>query len=223
MANMLLIIKEEVKQMVSGKTLDALIPPIIYVVGNSLFGLKTGIILALLTGIILGIFRLLKKQSIFYAFGGILGIGIASAFAYFGDNASNYFLPKVITSGLLFLLALISVLIGRPLAAYVSHLARGWKLDWFFRPDIKPAYREVTIVWTALFLMRMIVQLILYRRGNVVELGFANILLGFPATFTVLILTLVYGMWRLKKLGGPGIEEFTEGKEAPWEGQKRGF
>lgn len=217
------MIKEEIKQMVSGKTIDALFPPIIYVVGNLIFGLETGIIMAISIAIIFGLYRLYKKQSVLYALGGLVGIGIASAFAYFGDNAANYFLPKVITSGTLFLLSLISLLVGKPMAAWASHLSRGWKLDWFFRSDIKPAYTEVTIVWTILFLLRMIVQWLLLQRGNLVELGWANILLGFPATFTILILSLLYGIWRLKNLGGPGIDEFIEGKEPPWKGQTRGF
>lgn len=223
MSNLFTQIKEEVTQFVTGKTIDALFPPIIYVIGNSLFGLKIGIILALSIAIILGLYRVYKKQNFLYALGGIAGIGIASAFAYFGDNAANYFLPKVITSGALFLLALISLIIGKPLAIWASHLSRGWKWEWFYRKDVKPAYREVTIVWTILFLTRMILQWILLKRGNLIELGWANILLGFPATLTVLILSFVYGFWRLRNLGGPGVEEFTEGKEPPWKGQTKGF
>lgn len=46
---------------------------------------------------------------------------------------------------------------------------------------------------------------------------------GLPATLIVLILTLIYGIWRLKNLGGPGIEEFRERKDPPWQGQKKGF
>lgn len=223
LSNIFIQIKEEVKQMVTGKTIDALFPPIVYVIGNSFFGLKIGIILALSIAIILGLYRVYKKESFLYALGGLIGIGIASAFAYFGNNAANYFLPKVITSGLSFLLGVISLIVGKPLAAWVSHLSRGWKLEWFFRDDVKPAYSEVTIVWTILFLIRMILQIILLRRGNLVELGWANIMLGFPATFIILILTLVYGMWRLKNLGGPGVDEFINEKEPPWKGQTRGF
>lgn len=96
-------------------------------------------------------------------------------------------------------------------------------VDWFLREDIKPAYREVTIVWTILVLIRLVLQIVFYQRGDLSELGWASILLGFPATLTVLILTLIYGVWRLKKLGGPGIHEFEAGKNPPWEGQKKGF
>ena len=153
----------------------------------------------------------------------MVGVLIASGFAYLAGNAANYFLPRVITSGFFFLVALISLIIGKPMAALASHITRGWSLDWFLRKDIKPAYREVTIAWGILFLTRMVLQIMLLRRANLVDVGIANILLGFPATFTVLILTYIYGIWRLKKLKGPGINEFMEGKEPPWEGQKKGF
>lgn len=216
-------IRDEVKQFVTGKTIDAIFPPLVYVVGNIAFGLKTGIILALSIALILSIFRAFKKQSVLYALGGMGGVIIASSFALLSDNAANYFLPKVITSGFLFFLALVSVLVGRPLAALLSHLTRGWELDWFWRKDIKPAYTEVTLAWAILFLFRMIIQLIVFNGGDLVQLGWANILLGFPTTLMVLILTLIYGIWRLKNLGGPGIDEFREGKEPPWQGQRKGF
>lgn len=109
------------------------------------------------------------------------------------------------------------------MAAVGSHITRGWTFEWFLRKDIKPAYTEVTIAWGLLFLARMILQIMLLRRASIVDVGLANILLGFPATFTVLILTYIYGIWRLKTLKGPGVYEFMEGKEPPWEGQKKGF
>ncbi len=223
MEKLLKDIGDELKSFLSGKTIDAVIPPIVYIIGNNLFGLKEGIILALSLAIILAIVRILKKESFLYAIGGIIGVVLASGFALVANNAANYFLPKIIGSGALFLVSTISVLIGKPLAAILSHISRGWKFEWFLRKDIKPAYREVTLVWALLFLGRMALQLFLYNRGNLTELGWASILLGFPATVTVLVLTLIYGSWRLKRLGGPGIDEFQEGKNPPWRGQKKGF
>lgn len=216
-------IGDELRQFLSGKTLDVVLPPIIYVIGNNLFGLKEGIILALSVAAILALFRVFKEESVLYALGGIGGVVLASGLALVADNAANYFLPKIIASGVFFLVAIISVFMGKPIAAILSHISRGWEFDWFLRADIKPAYREVTIVWALLFLGRMFLQMYLYKRGNLTELGLASILLGLPTTLTVLIVTLIYGIWRLKKLGGPGIDEFREGKAPPWEGQKKGF
>lgn len=216
-------IKDELKQFFSGKTVDALIPPIVYVLVNNLVGLKNAVIAALSIAVILALFRLLKKESILYALGGIAGVVFASGFALISDNAANYFLPKILGSAGLLLLLIISLIIGKPAAAILSHVSRGWVFDWFLREDIKPAYREVTIAWTILVLIRLVLQIVFYQRGDLSELGWASILLGFPATLTVLILTLIYGVWRLKKLGGPGIHEFEAGKNPPWEGQKKGF
>jgi hypothetical protein len=50
-----------------------------------------------------------------------------------------------------------------------------------------------------------------------------RILLGWPFIIALLIVTYLYGLWRLSKLGGPSVEEFKAGKSPPWEGQKRGF
>lgn len=220
---MLKDIKDELMQFLSGKTVDALIPPIIYVLLNNVTSLKYAVIGALSIAVLLALFRLFKKESIFYALGGIAGVAFASGFALLSDNAANYFLPKILGSGGLVLLLSISLFIGKPAAAVLSHLSRGWTFDWFLRDDIKPAYREVTIAWTILVLIRLVLQIFIYQRGDLTELGWASILLGFPATLTVLILTLVYGVWRLKKLGGPGIDEFEAGKNPPWEGQRKGF
>lgn len=216
-------IKDELMQFLSGKTVDTLIPPIIYVLVNNLAGLKIAVIAALSVALLLALFRLFKKESILYALGGIVGVVFASGIALISDNAANYFLPKILGSAGLFLLLMISLLIGKPAAAILSHLSRGWQFDWFLRKDIKPAYLEVTIAWTILVFLRLVLQIIIYQRGDLSELGWASILLGFPATLSVMILTLVYGVWRLKKLGGPGIHEFEAGKKAPWEGQKKGF
>lgn len=223
MNNLFRDILDELKQFVTGKTIDALFPPIVYLIGNALFGLETGVILAIGLALILGIARAIRKESIIYALGGSLGVVIASGFALISNSAASYFLPRVIGSGVLFLTSLTSLIIGKPLAAILSHITRGWNFQWFMRKDIKPAYREVTVAWTILLLTRTILQWLLYKRANLVELGWSSIILGFPATLSILILTLIYGIWRLQNLGGPGVDEFEEGKEAPWRGQKKGF
>lgn len=97
-------------------------------------------------------------------------MSIASGLAYITKNAASYFIPAIINSFILIILALGSLVIKKPLAAWASHLTRGW-----------------------------------------------------PFTITILIISYIYGVWRLKELGGPGVEEFQENKEPPWEGQKKGF
>jgi hypothetical protein len=50
-----------------------------------------------------------------------------------------------------------------------------------------------------------------------------NILLGWPATILLLVVSYLYGTWRLQNLSGPSVEEFEQGAKPPWDGQRRGF
>jgi len=81
----------------------------------------------------------------------------------------------------------------------------------------------VTTLWLVLFVLRGVLQLILIQDQNLSGLFIINTLLGMPLTVLVLLLSYIYGIWRLKKLGGPGIEEYRENAPMPWKGQTRGF
>ena len=62
-----------------------------------------------------------------------------------------------------------------------------------------------------------------FQKGDVDTLGFLRLFLGWPFILVLLLTTYQYGLWRLKKLRGPNIEEFKAGKQSPWKGQQRGF
>lgn len=214
---------EELTSVLSGKTLDAIFPPLLFVVLNNVVSLQTAIIGALGIATLLGIIRLMKKQKAFYALTGWLGVALAGGFALLANNATNYFLPGII-SNIVFVLAIFtSIIIGKPMAALASHLTRGWSLQWFWRDDIKPAYREVTWMWLMLIFMRTLLQIYLFLQDSVNELVWVNILLGLPFTIFILLLSYIYGLWRLKQLKGPGIEEYNSQKQPPYKGQTRGF
>lgn len=216
-------ILEELNSVLSGKSLDAILPPFVYLFVNGQFGLTAAVVLAGLVALGFGLFRRLKKQSSSYALGGLVGVLLAGGLALIADNATNYFLPGILSNALILLIAVISLITDRPMAAYVSHLTRGWTLTWFWLKSIKPAYREVTWLWTAFFLMRTLIQITLYTQADVSALVWANTLMGLPVTIVILVISYVYGIWRLRTLKGPGIEEYNSGKQAPYRGQTRGF
>ena len=216
-------ILEELRSIFLNKTFDAVLPPLVYAVSNSIFGLKLAVILAVLTALFNFTRRIIKKENWKYSLAGLIGVIFASSLAFLSNNASNYFIPALTTSTLFLLASVITVLIGKPLAAWASHLSRGWPLEWFWRKDVKPAYREVTIFWAIYFALRLSIQVNLFFSEAVLNLAWVNILLGWPTIIVVLTISYIYGVWRLSNLGGPGVDEFKKGKEPPWEGQKRGF
>ena len=221
-----MIIKEiaqELKRVVTGKTVDAMIPPFLYIIANTFLELRMAVLLSLTASVALVLLRLAQKKSWKYAFSGFLGMLIAACFALIADNAANYYTPKLLSSLGLMALSLISLLAKKPLVAWLSHLSRGWELSWFWRSDIRPAYTEVTFFWFLLFTARALLQFFLLTSENIAGLFILNTLLGLPVTLTILILSYIYGMWRLKHLGGPSIEEHRNGLPKPWKGQSRGF
>jgi len=216
-------IAEELQSVLSGQTVDAVLPPLLFVIANGFLRLEIAVWGALGLAIFLTVARIMRGQRWYYALGGLVGVGLAAGLALLTRDAASYFIPTIIGSGLIFLVMIISNLVGKPLAAWLSHLTRGWPLEWFWRDDVKPAYSEVTWVWGLLIGFRLVVQIILFQQGDAAVLAWANILLGWPVTIAVLVLSYIYGIWRLHKLGGPGVHEFRDRKEPPWEGQTRGF
>lgn len=216
-------ILEELRSVLSGKTLDAILPSLFFVIFNNLLGLEAASAIAITTALSFGVYRLRRKQNARYAFGGLLGVVIAVVFAYFAGSAADFFLPRIISSGGMVLVSLLTLFTRKPLAAWISHLTRGWPMEWFRRPDVLPAYREVTILWTVLLAVRFMVQLQLYQGNDLNQIFLISTLMGTPGTIFVLVLSYVYGIWRLKNLRGPGVDEYLEGKPAPWRGQNRGF
>lgn len=216
-------ILSELKMVLKGNTLDALLPSLLFVFLQSPLGLNTSALVAVLSSFLLTGYRIVRKQKSFYALLGVLGVLFAAGYAAFSGSAENYYLPRLFNGTLLVLVSFGSILFGRPLAALLSHLSRGWPMGWFLRKDVKPAYREVTFIWSVLLLMRLLVQWNLYRGGDLNRLFFINFLMGTPATIVILVLSYVYGIYRLKKLAGPSVDEYLENAPGPWKGQKKGF
>lgn len=216
-------ILSELKMVLKGNTLDALLPSLLFVFLQSPLGLNTSALVAVLSSFLLTGYRIIRKQKSFYALLGVLGVLFAAGYAAFSGSAENYYLPRLFNGTLLVLVSFGSILFGRPLAALLSHLSRGWPMGWFLRKDVKPAYREVTFIWSVLLLMRLLVQWNLYRGGDLNRLFFINFLMGTPATIVILVLSYVYGIFRLKKLAGPSVDEYLENAPGPWKGQKKGF
>ena len=216
---------QEFRTVFSGRTntVDTIIPPLLYAVVNMLAGLVPATLSALVLAAILTVLRLIRKQSWLYAFSGLVLSLFAAGLAWYTQNAASYFLPALLSSGLVLAAALLSIWVRKPLAAWTSHLTRAWPTEWYWLSNICPAYTEVTWMWVAFMAARLVAQYALYQQGDAGLLGWANILLGWPVTIFVLVISYLYGIWRLTKLGGPSVEEFLSHQPAPWKGQRKGF
>ena len=203
--------------------LDVILPPVLFLLLNGLAGFDAAMIGALGTASLIAILRLRRKQSLIYALAGIASVGLAIALSYLLGRSEGYFLPGIVNGALTIALALVSLVIRKPMVAWTSYLVRRWPLGWYWHARVRPAYTEVTLAWVVFFALRLYWQVTLFQGQNISQLALVNALTGWPATLILLIVSYLYGTWRLAMLHGPSVEEFRNNVPAPWQGQRRGF
>ncbi|MFC2015387.1 DUF3159 domain-containing protein [Chloroflexota bacterium] len=218
-------ILEELRMVLAGRTkiLDSILPPLFFVLLNAIWDMQVAIWASLGLAVVIAIYRLFRRQSLLYALGGAGGVALAAAVASLLGRAEGFFLPTMVSGAITVLLCLVSVLVRRPLVAFTSFVARRWPLNWYWHPKVRPAYSEATWIWVVFFGLRLLLQFNLFQGEAASLLGIVQLLTGWPATIVLLIVSYLYGTWRLRNLGGPSVEEFKSGAEPPWEGQQRGF
>ena len=216
---------DELRTVFAGRNsfLDAVLPPIIFLLVNGLAGFQAAMGSALAVSILIAIGRIIRKQSLLYALAGVASVGIAIGIAWFVGKSEGFFLPGLISGSMTLLLTLVSLVIRRPMVAWTSYIARRWPLDWYWHPKVRPAYSEVTFAWAIFFGARLLLQFSLFQNERVNLLGLTNFITGWPATILLLVFSYLYGTWRLAKLSGPSVDEFRNNAPAPWQGQRRGF
>lgn len=215
----------EFRTVVAGRNnlLDSIVPPIIFLLVNAIWGFQYAMWGSLALAGVIAVIRLLRGQSVLYALGGVAGVALAIVIVQVLGRAEGYFLPGIVIGGFTVLLCLASVLVGKPLVAWTSYIARRWPLDWYWHPRVRPAYSEVTWLWVVFFALRFVLQLNLFSGEAAGLLALVQFLTGLPATIVLLVVSYLYGTWRLRNLQGPSVKEFKAGSEPPWEGQQRGF
>jgi len=206
-----------------GKIVDSLIPPVIFLIVNATLGFDVALWSALGIALLIGVWRVIKRQPLAYAFAGLGGVLVAVLIARVLGRAEGFFIPGLVTGSLTAGISLISLIAKRPLVAWTSSIARRWPLEWYWHDRVRPAYSEVTLAWMVFFSLRLVLQLQLFQQQATQALGWVQLLTGWPALIILLIGSYLYGIWRLGNLHGPSVEEFKAGMLPPWEGQKRGF
>ena len=224
-ANKVRELVEEFRLVFTGRSnlIDSVVPPVIFLIVNALLSFEVAMWGSLAVALLITVFRLSRRQPLRYALGGIGGVVLAILIAQLLGRAEGYFLPGIITGGLTVIGCLASVIAGWPLVAWTSYIARRWPLDWYWHPKVRPAYNEVTLAWAVFFAIRLGLQWSLFQGQAAGLLGVIQVVTGWPATIALLVISYLYGTWRLRHLKGPSIEEFRAGAEPPWTGQRRGF
>lgn len=215
----------ELNQLFTGRVniADGIVPPLVFIITNSLAGLVTAAVLGLASAIGIVLWRLSRGRALRFALAGLGGTVIAVVFAVRSDQASGYFVPGIISGALTTVVILTSIIARRPFVAWTSWLMRGWPIDWYWHPRVRPAYTKATWLWGAFFGLRTLTQWWLFQNDQTAALGVARVITGWPALLILLMATYVLGRKWLTELDGPSIREHQNETNPPWQGQPTGF
>ncbi|NNC41504.1 MAG: DUF3159 domain-containing protein [Acidimicrobiia bacterium] len=202
---------------------DGVVSPIVFVAVNAFLGVQVAAVVAVGVAFAIVGWRVARGKPLRFALSGLVGTGLAIFLALRSGEARDYFLPGLISGTATTALALASVLVGKPLTAYTSWVTRGWPLNWYWHPQVRPAYSITTWIWVLFFGVRTAVQSWLFAAEQTTALGIVRAVTGWPGLLGLLIVTYLVGRARLVSLEGPSVEEFGTGAPPPWTGQQRGF
>ena len=196
--------KETVIKALGGKKglIDSGLPAVVFLVTfNVRNDLREAIVAALGLSICLAIFRLAKKDTIQHSISGILGVLICAYFANRSGNASDFYIPKLLTNLAYGTAYLVANLVGWPLLGVVLGPLLGENFEWRKNPERKKVYVKASWIWVAMFFSRIAVQYPIYRSGNVNLLGTVNLAMGYPLFFAA-----AYCNWLVIKTAPPVIK-----------------
>ena len=186
--------------------IDSGVPTAVFVVAYVVTGsqLRPSLIAALVAGGLIALWRLVRRESLLQIAAGFVGLAISAWFSARTDNASNVYLPGMLTNlgyGSAFLL---SILLRWPLIGVAMGVLTGEGTSWRRDPALRRAYAAASWIWVALFYSRLIVQTPLYLAGWVEVQGIVKIVMGYPlflaaAYFTYRVLAPILARKRAER------------------------
>jgi hypothetical protein len=163
------------------------IPVAVFVVVNLLFALQAALIAALAAGVTIAIWRVARKQALQPAVSGLFAVGVAAFIAYRTGEARAFYLPGLLFSAALGLAFLVSVLVRWPLAGVIWHGINGDGQSWRRDRRMLRAYTLASLLWTVVFVARVVVQGLLYNADEETWLGVARLAMGYPLVGVALL------------------------------------
>lgn len=125
--------------------------------------------------------RLISKKAVTQALVGAAGVAI-TAFMVLRDGgaAADYFIPGFITNVAYGTVLFLSILIRWPLIGLLIGTLTGHVSAWRKDSAKLRLFTLATAMWTAMFALRLVVQLPLFFTNQIEALGVARLVMGLP-------------------------------------------
>lgn len=200
----------------SGTVVTA-IPPVVFVVANALGGLRDAVIAAVLSGVLLAVYRIIRRQPVQQALMGLLSVAVAAAIAARTGQARGYFLVGIAGSFVYAGVIAVTLAVRRPLVGLLWEFLDPTPIPedrrWHQVRVLRRAYDLATLAAFAMFGARAAVQLSLFRQNRTGWLAVARIAMGYP--LYVLVLGFAWWIVRRARQSLPAPEDVSTVSEPP--------
>lgn len=182
---------------------ESVLPPLLFVVLYQVVAIRAApqaverpalipiVVAPLVLSALFALYRLVRRQRPGAAISGAALVAVSAALVLVTGDANANYLPGFAINTVYGLAFLVSVLVRRPLVGVVTGLLTS-DGDWGRDVRLRRAASWLTLLWVALFAVRLAVEVPLFLAGDkVVELGLARIVLGLPLYSVVLVVTVL--------------------------------
>ena len=177
---------------------EAVLPGLVFLGAYLMSGaLVYSALASALCSVIFTVIRIAQRQAVVQAISGLFGVAIAVVWALVSGRGIHFFTWGLLTNAASALVLLLSLAVGWPLVAVIFGALTGRPLNWMRQSEMREPARKcvwLTLAWTALFIIRLAVQVPLWLSDQVAWLSAMKIALGIPLFIPVAWLT----WWLLK-------------------------
>lgn len=178
---------------------ESSIPVTIFVIANIVTTLRPAIIVAVASGLIIAVFRVIRRQSVRHAVNGLFGIFIGAFIAWRSGDARDFYLPGIIISAAYAVAMLASIGLRWPLVGWIWSVALdSGSTRWREDRALLRTFGWLTGLWAAIYLIKAGVQFGLYRAHENDWLGVARLALGWPP-YALLVAVTVWSVRRVTR------------------------
>lgn len=143
---------------------------------------------ALVVGGIVAALRLVRHDSLRHVAAGFAGVALSVVVASTTGRPVDYFLPSLLSNSAAALAWAVSIWVRRPLLGVVVGgvtRSRAWRDD----PRLLSAYQRASWIWTGSFVLRVLVMTPLWLTDQLLALGVAKVVMGWPMVLVVIWLS----------------------------------
>jgi len=147
--------------------LETVVPGTLFVFVYALSGVTEGLpwlALGLSVGssVVFTAIRIIRRESVLQAIVGLVGVALSAAIAIFSNRTEGFSVWGLITNGSYALAIVISLAARWPLVGLVIGLYRQDKGAWRKDRESRRVYRITTLLWLAMFVVRLAVEVPLF-------------------------------------------------------------